>query len=425
MTKNKLKPIGIEKITEPGKYFDGDGLFLLVTEKGSKLWRLKYRIDGKEKLGALGTWPAVSLKEARLKAAEWRIKISAGIDPIQEKKALKMAAMAEELHKALTFEKVALEWLETYKQGRAYKSWENARGRLRNHVFPSIGALPFLDIRRSDYAAIVTALPTATPKSTGHKVASILKLIDDYGIDHYDLPGNRAQGLTRNIKSSRENIKHHAAITDEAELAKWLPIIENFIKHGKADPLIRYAFRLLILTGARLGALLKSEWQEIDIARAEWNIPAEHEKDGKPMKVFLSRQAMKTFKALRQYHEIYYAEGCAYCFPAIKGKKQPWLSDQSVEHAVKKIVPFEVSDLHGWRSAFGSLCEAHGWPHTIVAQAISHSKPGTASDHAYMRARHEELKRKLMQWYSDALDALRKKKKLPPVDLQGGDLYSV
>ena len=83
-SKYRLCALNVEYTTEPGKYFDGDGLFLFVTEKGSKLWRLKYRIAGKEKLGSLGAWPVVSLKDARLKAAEWRKKISQGIDPIHK-----------------------------------------------------------------------------------------------------------------------------------------------------------------------------------------------------------------------------------------------------------------------------------------------------------------------------------------------------
>ncbi len=100
----------IENLKEPGRYFDGGGLYIEVTKRGTKLWRMKYRFEGKEKLASFGAWPGVSLKEARQRAEEAREKVRADIDPIQEKRALKEAAKAEEQHKAQTFRKVALQF---------------------------------------------------------------------------------------------------------------------------------------------------------------------------------------------------------------------------------------------------------------------------------------------------------------------------
>ena len=384
---------------------------------------MKYRIGGKEKLASFGAWPVVSLKEARQKAEDAREKIRAGIDPVQEKKKLQEAARAEEQRQSLTFRVVASAWLETYKQGRAYKTWENARGRLANHVLPQIGDKTFLDLRRSDFAAVLSPLPCGTPKSTGFKVASLLKLIDDYGIDHHDLQANRAEGLTRNIKVSPEKVKHHAAITDQKTLAKWLPVVESFYNYGKADPLFRYAFKLLVLTGVRVNALLQAEWQEIDIANGVWHIPAEHEKDRKPLDLFLSVQAVEVFRELREYHRAVYGE-TPYCFPG-HGKKSKVLSGVGLNKAVKKAVPFDVCDLHGWRSTFVTMGIGYGWPHSLVVQTISHSKPGTAADHAYDRARYTELKKAIVQWYADYLDALRDCMTIPAVDLKGGALFGI
>lgn len=403
------------------KLSDGHSMYLFVTPAGGKIWRLDYKITTR-KTHVIGRFPAMTLRQARIEADRIRALTAQGIDPMKEKKRLRAQAQAEERHKTLTFEKVALAWLETYRQGRKYKTWENARGRLRNHILPVIGGLPFMDIKRSDYAAVLTPLPSETPKSTGHKVASLLKLIEDYGIDHYDLQANRALGLTRNIKASPDKVKHHHAIVDKKTLAHYLPAIETFFYHGKADVRLRYALKILILTGVRVSTMLKAEWPEIDFEGRYWHIPATHEKDGKALDLPLSEQAIELFKGLREYQ---LSTETSLIFPTIRGWKTPLISVQTLENAVKKVVPFEITDLHGWRTCFVVMCKAHGWPHSLVMQTISHSKPGTAADNAYDRAQHTELKKALVQWYADYLDGLRDCMTLPIVDLHGGALFGI
>jgi hypothetical protein len=154
---------------------DAGGLFLLVKPTGGKLWRLKYRIDGKEKLLAIGSYPELSLAQARERAKDARKLLSDGVDPSQHKKAIKEAI--KRLN-ASTFESIAHEWLELKKRAPSYGS--KLTGRLANHVFPHIGTRPIAEISKADMMALLERIPQA---ETARRVRWLCAQVFDHAIE--------------------------------------------------------------------------------------------------------------------------------------------------------------------------------------------------------------------------------------------------
>lgn len=390
------------------KLADHKQLYLYVSVTGGKAWRLDAAINGKRATLTLGRYPDMSLKQARQAAADARELIAQGIDPREEKKRIEAEQTAEEQRRAFTFKVVAENWLDYWKNSVTQKTALDAERRLNKYAVPAIGSKPFDEITRADYAAIVTKLPGETPKSTAYKMAFIFSAIEKYAIDMCNHGGNRAEGLTRLLQGQAYKVQRHPAITTLPELKEALTVIELFFMGGASGPHVRYALKLVPLTGLRISKLTELKWEYLDLDAAMLHLPAGYDKNRMPQDLPLARQTAALFRDLKMF-----SSGSEYVFPS-RAAKEGHITENGVLVAAKKIIDPEVCKLHGWRATFLTFTQENGLPRKIADELLSH-KQGNAVTLAYDRAAYAEQKRQLVQWYADFLDAVRTGKATPPL----------
>jgi integrase len=286
-----LNEMKIRKAKPKDKFYklsDSNGLYLHVTEKGSKLWRFKYRFDGKYKLLALGKYPEISLFDARKRRDEARSQLAHNINPGSLRKAQQQADTAE----TETFEVIAREW---HGKFTAKASTEHALKIMRSlerNVFPYVGTYPIAAIKAPELLAVLRRVESRGAVETAHRVRTICGQIFRYAVATGRAERDTAADLHGALPVAKE--KHLAAITDPAKVGGLLRAIDGY----QSGFVVQCALRIAPLVFVRPGELRHAEWSEIDFEKAEWNIPAAKMKLKEPHLVPLSRQAIEILKEL-------------------------------------------------------------------------------------------------------------------------------
>jgi len=273
---------------KPYKLAAGGGLHLLIKPSGSRLWRLKYRVNGREKLLSFGMYPEVSLKLARERRDEARLAIRKGIDPGAQRKAEKIAD-------AETFEAVAREWF-----GKFASSWAESHSskvirRLELDVFPWLGARPIRSISPPDLLGCLRRIEARGVIETAHRVHQCCGQIFRYAV----ATGRADRDPSADLRGALSPVasRHLASITDPVKIGALLRAMDNYV----GTHIARCALRLAPLVFVRPGELRAAEWQEFNLDGAEWRIPAERMKARVQHIVPLSRQAVEI---LRELHPL-------------------------------------------------------------------------------------------------------------------------
>lgn len=245
---------------KPFKVTDGQGLFILVNPNGSKWWRLKYRIAGKEKLLSLGTYPATTLKEARAKRDEAKRQIAAGIDPSAQRKAVKMAT---EERCANSFEVICREWLNWKRSNVQEAQYLKALARQEKDVFPWLGQKAIADITAPEILSVLKRIDDRGARYTAHKVRSEMSQCFRYAIVTGRAERDPCPDLRGAIPAARtENLP---AITDPKLVAELLRALDAF----QGTFVVRSALLLAPMLFVRPGELRKAEWSGFDLEKAE------------------------------------------------------------------------------------------------------------------------------------------------------------
>jgi integrase len=382
---------------KPYKMYDSGGLFLLMMPNGGKWWRFKYRFNHKEKLLSLGTYPDISLKEARERRDVERKKLANQIDPALNRKAAK-AASEENL--ANSFEVVAREWMDKQATVWSDTNTQKIKRHLESNVFPWLGEKPIADIQAPEILASLRRMETRGAVGTAHRVMQTCGQIFRYAIATGRAIRNPAADL-RGALQPLPKEKHRAAITDPKAIGPFLRALDAY--HGSF--VVHCALRLAPLTFVRPGELRKAEWKEIDLKSAEWNIPAERMKMKEPHLVPLSRQAIEIFK------EIYPLTGQGtYIFPSPRSSQRP-MSDNAVLSAMRRMgISKEEMSGHGFRAMARTVLDEvlHFRPDYIEHQ-LAHAVRDP-NGRAYNRTAHLPERRKMMQDWANYLDRLKKAK---------------
>ncbi|MBO4313473.1 MAG: integrase arm-type DNA-binding domain-containing protein [Desulfovibrio sp.] len=221
------------------KVFDGEGLFILVTEKGSKLWRLAYRFDGKQKTLCIGSYPEMSLSEAREAKREAKQLLSKGVDPAAQKKQEKSAKTGDGANNPLTFRAVGREWYENKTQEREPRYRKLIRSRLENNLFPFLGDIPVDMLKPQDILAPARALVSRGHVDAAHRVMAIAGQVCRYARLCGYCTFNPADGLQEALPTAQHT--RRAAITDPEEVGHLLVAIDEC----RSDVSIRYILKLL------------------------------------------------------------------------------------------------------------------------------------------------------------------------------------
>lgn len=375
---------------KPYKLFDERGLYLFVTPSGGRLWRLKYRLNGKEKLLALGAYPDVPLKRAREKRDEARRLIADGIDPSAQKKAERQAS-------ADTFSALAKEYLQVKRSSLNPKTIAKAQWLLDDWLNPSIGSIHVKKLRAAEVLAVCRRLEAKGKYESAHRARALASRVMRYGVAtgrcEHD-PCAYLRGALKPVK-----VTNRAAITEPAKLGELLRAIDGY----QGQPSTAYALKILPYLFVRPGELRAAEWREFDLESDEplWRIPAGRMKMKEQHVVPLARQVVVLLKQLQPIT----GDG-PLLFPSLRSSKRP-ISDNTLNAALRRLgYSGDEHVAHGFRSTASTLLNEQGWHPDLIELQLAHA-PRNKVRAAYNRAERLAERRKMMQAWADYLDGLK------------------
>ena len=372
------------------KLFDGKGLFLQVTPKGGKWWRLKYRLHGKEKLLSLGTYPDVSLKEARQERDVLKQQITQGIDPSIIRK-LKSKDAREN-----TFEAVSREWITNQKNTWSDLHAKRTKRKLERNIFPYIGSRPIKDITSLELLAVLRRMESRGIHETAHRVKQICGQVFKYAV----VTGRAERDPSQDLKGSLTPVKSKnlPSLKKPKELAQLLRAIDDY--SGTIET--RLALRLLPLIFVRPGELRHAEWKEMDWEAKEWHIPEEKMKMKEKHIVPLSTQAITILEELK----LITGNG-KYLFPSVRTRSRP-MSENTLNAALRRMgYTKEEMTSHGFRSTASTLLNEQDWDRDWIERQLAHAERDSVRA-AYNYAQYLPQRKEMMQAWADYLENLKK-----------------
>ncbi len=383
---------------KPVSLFDGGGLYLLVTPSGGKLWRFKYRFDKQEKKLALGSYPEISLLDARKRREDARKLLANGIDPGAVRKAQKQAH-AEEME---TFEVIAREWFNKFKHNWKESHAERVISRLEKNVFPYIGSKPINKIKAPELLGVLRRIEARGIIHSAHIIRGISGQVFRYAV----ATGRAERDPSADLRGALSPVKtiNRAAITDPVKVGELLRAIDNY----RGSVIVQSALKFAPLTFVRPGELRHAEWSEIDFEKAEWNIPAEKMKMKQPHLVPLSKQAIEILTELKKL-----TGNGTYVFPG-RTSARP-MSDNAILAALR-YMGFEKTEMsgHGFRAmARTILDEVLQVRPDLIEHQLAHAVRDPLG-RAYNRTQHISERRQMMQTWADYLDGLKAGAKVLP-----------
>jgi len=392
MSITELKIRNAKAKTKAYKLCDERGLFLLITPKGGKYWRFKYRFEGKEKLLALGIYPEVSLADARDRRDQARKQLSNGIDPSVLKQASKQATQSLTEN---SFELVAKEWFIKFSPRWVKTYSEKVINRLEQNVFPWIGDFNIGEISPTQLLTVLQRVEERGLLETAHRILQSCSRIFRYAVATGRANHDITSGLRGAIPAAKKI--HYAAITDPVKVAALLRAIDGY------DGLLitKCALRLAPLVFVRPGELRSAEWSEINLETAEWNIPAEKMKMRQPHLVPLCRQAIEILKEL---HPL--TGNNKFVFPNERTKTRQ-MSENTMAAALRRMdFGAKETTIHGFRATARTLLdEILKFRPDIIECQLAHAVRD-ANGRAYNRTTYLPERREMMQVWANYLDGL-------------------
>ena len=390
----KLTELQIQKAQPKEKVyrlFDGHGLHIEINPKGQKWWRYKYLYNGKEKRMSLGVYPEISLKEARERHIEERLKLAKGTDPSAARKVQKQQTFTS---KTNTFEALGREWFETYKKGVTEGQSTRVIRRLDRDIFPFLGKLPIQDIKVAD---IKTALDRMTQRGvveSAHRALQNIHQILQLALITERIDRNVATNLSSLLPAKQ--VKHFAAITDPKRVGELMRMIEGY----QGNIITIAALKIMPLVFVRSLELRQARWSDINLEEGMWKFTIS--KTTTEHAVPLSKQAINILKDL-----LPYTQNRDYVFYSDVSTKR-FLSENTLASALRKLgVPKEEMSVHGFRAMARTLChERLGIRPEVIEHQLGHNVPD-ALGQAYNRTRFIDDRIALMQRWADYLDQLK------------------
>lgn len=378
---------------KPYKLADGGGMYLEISPAGGKWWRLKYRIDKKEKRISLGTYPEVSLKQARERREEARKLLANSVDPSENRKAVKASRIAQNSH---SFEVIAREWHHKYSPTWASSHGDKILRRLERDIFPWLGDKPITSITPPDLLKILRRIEERGALETAHRAQQNCSQVFRYAIATGRAERDPVPDLRGALPSAKP--KHLAAMTSPESIGALLRAIDDY----QGSFVTKCALKLAPLVFVRPGELRAAEWTEINLEKAEWNIPAHRIKMRQPLLVPLANQAITILEAIQPLT----GEG-RYVFPSARTTSRP-MSNNAILAALRRM-GFSKEEMtgHGFRAMARTVLDE---VLQIRPDFIEHQLGHAVRDpngRAYNRTAHLAERKKMMQLWADYLDTLR------------------
>lgn len=369
------------------KLADGEGMYLLVHPNGGKYWRLKYKFAGKEKTFAIGTYPLVSLSEAREKRSEAKKQITEGVDPSQKKQDQKLN---QYISLENSFENIGREWhaknLSKWKPRHAHYILK----RLEADIFPVIGSRPISQITAPILLAMIHKIEKRGALDIAHRALQASSQIFRYAI----VTGRAERDVTTDLKGAlipKKTVNHSKL--HESEMPEFLQRLEKY--DGELQT--KLALKFLILTFVRTIELRGARWEEINLEAKEWHIPAERMKMGQKHIVPLAKQTISILKELQKMNG-----NREFVFPN-QNNANKFMSENTMLGAIYRLGYHSRATSHGFRGTASTILNEKGFNRDHIERQLAHSE-GDKVRAAYNYAQYLPERKKMMQWWANFLD---------------------
>jgi integrase len=373
------------------RLLDSDGLYLEISPTGRRWWRFKYRFAGKSRKVSLGIYPTVSLKEARQRRDEARMKVCDGIDPGEERK---LARLVRTSNAENTFEGVGREWYQTFSKDWKPKYAALVMRRLEVDAFPWLGSRPIREIKPVELLAVLRRIQSRGVLETAHRVLQYASKIFRYGVATGRADRDITVDLRGALPPTRE--RHHASLVEPAAVGELMRAIDGY----SGQFVTKCALRLAALLFVRPGELRRAEWSEIDLNACEWRIPAHRMKMKARHIVPLSRQAVAVLRELQPRTGRF-----QYVFPGTHSRKRP-MCENTINGALRRLgYTGDEMTAHGFRSMASTLLNELGWNRDAIERQLAHAERDAVRA-AYNYAEYLPERRRMMQAWADYLDSL-------------------
>ena len=386
-TIGRLTALKVDKAKRPGMYADGGGLYLRVTDSGTKNWVFRFMLNGRPRWMGVGPLHTIGLAEARNRAAAFRLQRHDGVDPIERRRAERLGARLDAA-KAMTFKELAAMYIASHRAGwRNPKHAAQWQATLAAYAVPVMGGLSVQAVDTALVLKVLEPIWTTKPETAGRVRGRIESILDWAKVRGYRAGENPARwrGHLDKLLPARskvQKVKHHAALP-YAELPSFLVRLRE--QEGIAARALEYA----ILTAARTGEIIGAQWFEMDLLDKTWTLPATRMKAGREHRVPLSARALAILQEMQPHRQ---AED-AFVFPG--GKNGRPLSNMAFLMLLRRMGLGDVT-AHGFRSSFRDwAAERTNFPAEVAEMALAHAVSDKTIA-AYNRSDLFERRRRLM-----------------------------
>ena len=379
---------------------DGDGLYFIVRRNGSKFFRLDFRYGGKRLSMSLGTYPKISLKEARDKKDECKKLLSENINPISEKRVKKSS-------ESLTLGMIIDEWLELRAKSSSEATVTQNRRMLKN-ITNWLGNIAIKDIKRVDIINILEKIQNKGIIETAHRLLSLMNKIYMFAVTKEYIEHNIFADIDKKsvLIPSNKNI-HHPAITIPSEIKELLKDINSIEEKFKSDISVIFIFKIIPYVFVRSENIRLMRWDELDLEKGIWEIPKEKMKTHIAFVCHLSRQAIDIIKQIEPYSR----HRSGFVFPS-PSKNDRGVSGATLSDTLNRLGYKNRHTFHGFRSMFSTNAyecyKEHGFHSDIIESCLAHKEKNRvkASYNRESKYKYFEEKKELMQWWADWLDKI-------------------
>jgi integrase len=378
---------------KPYKLTDGKGMYLYVTTKSQKYWRLDYRFGGKRKTLALGVYPDISLADARAKRDDAKKQISNDLDPNDIKRIAKVTKTQSQEN---SFKALALEWFAQRQAPWSESHRDRVERMLHKELFPQLGRRPIGEITSPELLSCLRLIEARGVLETAKRAKQVAGQVFRYAV----ITGKADRDPSVDLKDALATPirKHFTAITEPKEVGKLLLMLDDY----QGTPEVATALILAPLLFCRPIELRSMEWSEINFDKQEWHLPASKMKTKADHIVPLCKQAIEALQSLLQLtgHR-------QYVFPSARSPRRP-MSDNAVLSAMRRLgIPKEQMTGHGFRAMARTLLDEElgyriEWIECQLAHAVK-----DANGRAYNRTTYLKQRKGMMQYWADYLDSLK------------------
>lgn len=376
--------------TRPYTLGDGKGLWLHIYPNGSKLWRYRYKYLGKETMLSFGSYPEVTLVEAREKTTEARKLLQQKINPAAQRKHEKRLAR---FNSDNTFGAVAKDWFENNAKRWTPNHGKRLWRRLELHILPAIGKRPIGEVSTLELLEALRKPEKDDKTETAHRALQTCRSVFRYAVLTQKIKYNPALDLEGALKA-------HKTLNYPTIGHNQIPEFFERLTVAKTTELNRLAIKMLMLTFVRQGELRRAKWTDIDLTAQEWRIRPETTKMRTVHHVPLARQTVKILEATKKI-----TGESEYIFASQQSRRNPFMSENTINKVLHGMGYKDLLVGHGFRSLASTILNENGFRADVIERQLAHM-PRDQVRAAYNRAEYLPERRKMIQWWAEFLENL-------------------